>query len=281
MAGSKTCLKCGTVMEPEWAKAADYHVGCYPDFVIMPGFEMTGFDLGLKEDLTEIVLWANNNAHRSLQVGLGCSEVGQECDLRLAYRMGNMPAVHNGGDPWPATVGTAIHAWMERAVNDFQAIHGISRWLTELEVYPSLIVAGHTDLYDSETATVLDWKFPSPDNLKKMKTNGPSAQYVTQVQLYGLGHERAGRPIKRVGLACLGRSGWLKDLWVWTTEYDREHALGAIKRIYDIGDKMMTLGLPDSDMWQEIPRSPTRLCSWCPMWNRDTKEPGAHGCPGK
>jgi hypothetical protein len=277
----KLCLKCGVVIEGDWAKSADYHVGCFPDFDKMPGFDMSGFDLGLKEDLIEIVQWAHNNAGRSLQVGLGCSEVGQECELRLAYRMANVPAVHNGGDPWPATVGTAIHGWMERAVNDFQGVHGISRWLTELAVYPSTIVAGHTDLYDTETSTVIDWKFPSADNMKKYKTSGPPQQYITQVQLYGLGHERAGRPVKRVGLACLGRQGWLKDLWVWTIPYDREVALAAVKRIFTLGDKMIALGLPDSGAWDQLDRTPTRLCSWCPMWNRDASGPGANGCPGK
>jgi hypothetical protein len=271
-------------MELEWAKSAEYHVGCYPDFEIMPGFNMTGFDLELKEDLTEVIIWANNHSHRSQQVSLGCSEVGQECDLRLAYRMAGMAgmaAVHNGGDPWPAIVGTSIHSWMEQAVNDFQGVHGTKRWLTELSVYPSAIVAGHTDLYDTQTASVLDYKFPSPDNLRKYKTDGPPTQYVTQVQLYGLGHERAGRPVKRVGLVALGRQGWLKDMWVWTTEYDREHALAAVQRIFALGDKMIALGLPESGAWKEIERSPTRLCSWCPMWNRDAKEPGADGCPGK
>jgi hypothetical protein len=281
MAGAKSCRKCGLVMDGDWATQADYHVGCFPDFEVMPGFEMTGFDLALKEDLTEVILNASRNSARSKQVGLGCSEVGQECDLKLAYRMADMPHVHNGGDPWPAIVGTSIHAWMEQAVNDFQGIHGTRRWLTELEVFPSLIVAGHTDLYDSETFTVLDYKFPSPDNLKKMRTAGPSIQYVTQVQLYGLGHENAGRPVKRVGLVALGRQGWLKDMWVWTTEYDREVALAAIKRIHTIGAKMIELGLPESGAWQDIERSPTRLCSWCNYWNRDQKEPGVNGCPGK
>ena len=273
------CRACGTAIAGDWP--GEWHVGCWPEFTRMPGFEMTGFDLTLKEDLTEIILNAQNNSSRSKQVALGCSEVGQECDLRLAYRMADMPAVHNGGDPWPAIVGTAIHTWMEQAVNDFQGMHGIKRWLTELSVYPSTIVAGHTDLYDTETATVLDYKFPSPDNLKKMKTNGPPAQYVTQVQLYGLGHERAGRPVKRVGLVAVGRQGWLKDMWVWTTEYDRQAALDAVERIFSLGRKMIELGLPDSGAWNQIDRVPTRLCSWCPMWNRNAEQPGANGCPGK
>lgn len=279
MTADRVCPKCALKIADEWPH--EWHVGCWPDFERMPGFEMTGFDLGLKEDLTEIILNASNNSARSKQVGLGCSEAGQECDLRLAYRIADMPAVHNGGDPWPAIVGTSIHGWMEQAVNDFQGIHETKRWITELAVYPDTIVAGHTDLYDQETFTVLDWKFPSPDNLKKMKLDGPSAQYVTQVQLYGLGHERAGRRVERVGIVALGRQGWLKDLWVWTIPYDREHALGAVRRIFELGDKMIALGLPESDRWEEIERSPTRLCSWCNYWNRNATTPTSKGCPGK
>lgn len=275
----KLCRKCGLAITGDWL--GDWHVGCWPDFERMPGFEMTGFDIDLKEALIEIVDIAQRNSGRSKQVALGCSEVGQECELRLAYRMADMPAVHNGGDPWPAIVGTAIHAWMEQAVNDFQAIHGIKRWLTEMAVFPSEIVAGHTDLYDTENFVVLDYKFPSPDNFRKMKKDGPSEQYMTQVQLYGLGHERAGRPVKRVGIVALGRQGWLKDLWVHTVEYDRKVALDAVQRIFTLGAKMIALGLPDSGAWQEVERSPSRLCSWCPMWNRNESVPSAKGCPGK
>lgn len=274
----KLCRKCGVRIAGDWE--GEWHVGCYPDFEQMPGFEMTGFDLELKETLTEIIVWGQNNAGRSKQIALGCSEVGQECTLRLAYRMAGVSAI-NWPDSWPATVGTALHTWMEQTVNDFQGVHGTQRWLTELAVYPSTIVAGHTDLYDVDTASVLDWKFPSPDNLKKMRNHGPSQQYLTQVQLYGLGHERAGRPVKRVGIVALGRQGWLKDMWVHTVEYDRQHALDAVARIFTLGDRMMKLGLPESGAWQEIERSPTRLCRWCPMWNGSVKEPGAQGCPGK
>ncbi len=275
----KLCRKCGARLDGDWAEQSDYHVGCFPDFEPMPGFNMSGFDLGLKEDLTEIVVWANNNAVRSKQVALGCSEVGQDCELRLAYRMAAFEPV-NFPDPWPATVGTAVHSWMEQAVNDFQAVHDTRRWLTELSVYPSTIVAGHTDLYDVDTCTVLDWKFPSPDNLKKYKAGEIPPQYVTQVQLYGLGHERAGRCVKRVGLACLGRQGWLKDMWVWTVPYDREHALTAVNRIFAIGNKMIDAGLPDSGAWGRMERITSRLCSFCPFWNRNVSEPGDRGCPG-
>lgn len=247
----------------------------------MPGFDMTSHDLEIKEDITEIILWAERNRGRSMQVSLGVSEVGQPCDLRIAYRMANTKAVHNGMDPWPAIVGTSVHSWMEQAIADYQAVHGISEWITEMEVFPSPLVMGHNDAYHRPRQLVLDWKFPGRTNMADMRKNGPSAQYQTQVQLYGLGHVRAGRPVKRVGVVALGREGWLKDLFVWTTDYDHDFALKALQRIYDLGARMIELGLPESDAWQQIDRSPTRLCTWCPMWNRNAAVPSAKGCPGK
>lgn len=275
----RLCRKCGSLIAEDWPHP--FHVQCWPDFEIMPGFEMSGHDLEVKEDITEIIRWADRHRGRSVQVALGVSEVGQECDLRLAYRMAGMAAVHNGGDPWPAIVGTSIHAWMEQAVKDFQQVNGINEWFTEMQVYPSTLVMGHTDLYHAPRALVLDYKFPGKTNMTDMRRNGPSLQYQIQVQLYGLGHINAGRPVKRVGIVALGREGWLKDLFVWTTEFDREMAEKALARIYDLGARMIDLGLPESDMWQEVERSPTRLCTYCPMWNRNETVPSSKGCPGK
>jgi hypothetical protein len=275
---SRLCLKCGTAMAGDWP--GEYHVGCYPDFEKMPGFDMTSYDIEVGQDLIDIVLWAQRNATRSKQVALGISEVGNECDLRLAYKMAGMPPTSNSPDPWPSIVGTSIHSWVEQAVNDYQNVHGISEWLTELEVAPSPLVQGHTDLYHSPRHLVLDWKFPSPDNLRKMRQEGPSVQYQVQVQLYGLGHLKAGRKVERVGIASLGRQGWLKDLYVWTTPFDQQMAEEALSRIYRLGAGMVGMGLPQSGRWDQISRSPSRLCSWCPWFNGQEQRPSSSGCPG-
>lgn len=273
------CRKCGVIIDSSWP--GEYHVTCYPDFVKMPGFDMTSFDIELREDLIEIALWAQRNARRSQQVALGCSEVGHTCDLRLAYKIAGVAPVHNGGDPWPAIVGTATHSWWEQAIAEYQGAHSISRWLTELEVHPSPIVSGHTDLYDAEQFIVLDFKFPGADALKKMRTQGPPLQYQTQVQLYGLGHVNAGRRVERVGLVGLGRQGWLKDMWVWTVPFDRGVAQAALDRIYSLGNRMLELNLPQTNRWEELDRDPTRLCSWCPYWNGNEATASLNGCPGK
>lgn len=275
----RLCRKCGSLIEGDWPHP--WHVGCWPDFERMPGFDMNGFDTEVQQDLIEIVSWADKNRGRSMQVALGASEVGQECDLKLAYRMAANPVANAGMDPWPAIVGTSIHGWMEQAVNDYQNVHGIRDWLTELEVAPSPIVRGHTDLYHAPRALVLDWKFPGTDNLREMRAKGPSLQYRTQVHLYGLGHVRAGRRVERVGIAALGRQGWLKDLYVWTEAFDESFALASLQRIYDLGAKMLELGLPESDAWEQIPRTLNKMCFFCPYRNQNEQVASSKGCPGR
>ena len=241
---------------------------------------MSPFDLGIKDDLINIVRWAQNNSHRSKQVELGCSEVGHPCTRRLGYKIAGIPEVNTWTDPWPAVVGTSIHAWMEQAVNDYQQVHGVKQWLTELEVLPNPLVMGHTDLFDLDRHTVLDWKFPSPDNLKKMRQDGPSLQYMTQVQLYGLGHVNAGRQVERVGIVALGRQGWLKDMYVHTVLFDESFARQAIQRIYDLGDRLIALDvLNDPKGWKEIDSKPDRLCTYCP-WFRSGITVDDKGCAG-
>lgn len=274
----EACHKPLRVIEPGF----NWHPECVPAFTPIPGFKgMSAYDLEIKEDIIEVVRWADANRSRSKQVALGCSEVGHQCDRRLAYRIAGVDPGGYSNDPWPAVVGTAVHAWMEEAVRLFQEAHNLDHWVTEMEVLPSPIVKGHTDLYDARRKLVLDWKFPSPDNLRKMRDDGVPQQYITQVQLYGLGHVNAGRVVERVGIAAMGRQGWLKDCWVWTTPFDSAAATAAIDRIYSIGKTLMSADLSDPVTWQSIPATPTRLCSWCPWHRRDFKVANEKGCPGK
>lgn len=274
-----SCKHCGKQNTEQWPY--EYCVPHWPEFEAMPGMNgMSPFDLGIKDDLINVVRWSSNNSHRSKQVALGCSEVGHPCDRRLAYKMAGVDEPNNYTDPWPAVVGTSIHSWMEQAVNDFQHVHGTKRWLTEMEVLPNPLVMGHTDLFDLETHTVLDWKFPSPANLKTMRTDGVSSQYMTQVQLYGLGHVNAGRRVERVGIAALGRQGWLKDMFVHTVPFDALLAERAIQRIFDIGDKLISMDVLNNPKgWKEISSKPDRLCNWCPFW-RNGITVDEKGCAG-
>jgi hypothetical protein len=275
------CRKCGVIISGDWGKDYEYHLPCWPEFEAVPGMHgMSPYDLGLKDDLINIVRWSANNSTRSQQVALGCSEVGHSCDRRIAYRMAGIAEPNNWTDPWPAVVGTSIHSWMEQAVNDYQHVHGIKEWLTEMEVLPNPLVMGHTDLFHLPSHAVLDWKFPSPDNVKKMRQSGPSQQYMTQVHLYGLGHVNAGRKVERVGIVALGRQGWLKDMYVHTVPFDQSVAEKAIQRIYDIGAKLIESDiLNNPKVWRDIPSQPDRLCTYCP-WYRSGITVDEKGCGG-
>lgn len=282
MSANELCLGCGKIMEllePGFL----YHPNCIPQFVPIPGSHgMTLYDLELREDLLEVVRWASRNAKRSQQVALGCSEVGHECDRRIAYTMSGLPGSGGGSDPWPSIVGTSIHAWMEQAFEAYQQAHGISDWLTELEIHPSPLVKGHSDLYHAPRQLVLDWKFPGPDAFRKMRSDGPSQQYLVQVQLYGLGQILSGRPVQRVGVVAVNRAGWLKDILIHTVEFDRRVADAALKRVYDLGNKMIEMDILNSPhRWEEIPASPSRLCGWCPFYRSKMDSASDRGCPGK
>lgn len=278
---SDLCRGCGKTMEV-LEPGFFYHPLCIPPFTAVPGMNgMNMYEMELREDLLEVIQWTQRNSKRSQQVALGCSEVGHDCDRRVAYTMAGIqgPNVHT--DQWPAIVGTAVHEWMQRAFEEFQHYHGVSEWLTELEIHPSQLVMGHSDLYHAPRGLVLDWKFPGPDGMRKMKQDGPSAQYMTQVQLYGLGNVLAGRKVERVGIVAVGRSGWLKDIFIHTVEFDRAAAEKALQRVYDLGHRLITDAvLEHPQLWSTIPASPSRLCMWCPFYDRSLRSASDKGCPG-
>lgn len=107
-----------------------------------------------------------SNHPRSLQKRIGPSEVGQTCARRLGYKLLDH-AEREQKPNWKATIGTAVHSWLEHA---FQAENarwvragGVERWVTETRVTVGATktlgkIAGSCDLYDRVTGTVLDHK---------------------------------------------------------------------------------------------------------------------------
>lgn len=273
------CLECGMIITSTWP--GPYHTNCWPEHEPMPGKDgMTPFDLGIQDDLINVVRWAHNNSPRGQQIALGCSEAGHPCDRRIGYTMAAIPPANLFADPWPATVGTSIHSWLEQAMEAYQDTHGIDEWATELEVYPSTLIKGHTDLYAKKRFTVLDWKFPGASNMKKMRKEGPSMQYQVQVQLYGLGHVQAGRRVDRVGIVAVGREAWLKDMYVWTTPFDRGVAEAALDRVDKIGKKLIEMDiLNNPDRWIDVPSDPGFMCRFCPYYQRGVMT-NDKGCAG-
>lgn len=240
----------------------------------------------LKRDLQDIILWNERSSPRSRQRAIGPSEVGDPCDRRIAYRIAGVDPVNVEGDPWPAIVGTSIHAWLERAVTRYQRERGDQGWLTEARVRPNDMVSGSSDLFHVPSGTVVDWKTTNAETIKKLNRGGaPSPAYVTQINLYGLGHERAGREVKNVCLVYLARSGWLNDAFVWHAPYDREIATKALDRLYRIGFQLIDLDIErHPENFASILPTAGDGCVWCPMFNRDMDpeiSASQLGCPGR
>ena len=157
---SPLCRRCGRLLDPMLIQAgAEHHPSCEP----ANGNEALG--TALLSDLTDVIKWTDNNSARSVQTTIGPSELGSLCDRKIAYRLAGVPEANWWSDPLPAIVGTAVHAWLEKAVNSFQQVHHMDRWLTEITVQPDPMVKGHVDLYDKETASIIDWKTVSPTKL--------------------------------------------------------------------------------------------------------------------
>jgi hypothetical protein len=279
------CRQCGVVITyVEPGLDPRYHVTCGPNlnagpnslFVDSDGSQ--GHNESMQRDLTEVIQWAYRSQPRTRQVMLGPSQLGEPCARKIAYQVAGTPSLNKAMDPWPALVGTAVHAWLEQAIGKFQAEAGAVRWLTETTVQVDDMVTGHVDLYDIETSTVWDFKTLNSDNIKKYRENGPIPNYRTQVHLYGMGMINAGHPVDRVGLIGLPRSGWLSGMWVWSEVYDEQIAARALSRMYGIAEQVLELAVDEHpDQFMAIEATPSQLCTLCEFYRPDV--PG--GCPAK
>jgi len=239
----------------------------------------------LGRGLLDTIAEAITNHPRSQQVRIGPSEIGVPCARRIGYKLLEQPE-RPGKPNWKATVGTAIHAWLED-VFDTQNLtfdaqhghHGAERWLIETTVHVGdmgdTAITGSADLFDRVTGTVIDWKSVGPTQLKKYKAHGPGAQYETQAHLYGRGMVAAGMTVRNVMIVFLPRNGELADTYIWHAPYDEQVALDALSRLSGIHLTTQALGpqaltsLPTADAY----------CTFCPFYKAGSTDL-TEGCPG-
>lgn len=276
------CVGCGEVMDPVLAPATT-HPNCL--VYEAPNAE-DPFTSLLKQQLTEIILWYDKQNPRAQQVAIGPSEIGDQCDRRIAYRLAGMPACNTDFDPWAAIVGTALHSWLEKAVSAWKDGHYDEHWYTETSLTDEF-VEGHSDLYNSQFQAVIDWKGAGPDVMRKLRTHGPSEGYRIQTHIYGYLFERKGWSVKKVSLVFLPRAGRLRDMYVWAEDYDRSVAEAALARMFGIAQVVMELDLlneSNSHRWEQVPYLPSNSCGFCPWYDplRDAERGAdATGCPGR
>lgn len=276
------CIACGYDLHPALTEA--YHPSCMlSDPMLSAGLRAEADEL--KQTLLGIILWKNANAERTLQKTPGPSELGDPCDRRLGYRIADIPEINSGGDPWAANVGTAIHSYLEKAFQEWMAAHGSQEWRTEADLKLDDFIKAHCDLYRYSHETVIDWKTMNQDKMKLAREIGQPAfpGHVVQVHCYGYAYELAGFPVKRVALACLPRSGRIRDMHVMIEPYDRRIAQYAMDRVYEIAAKLVENNVyANPQNWSKISATPSNSsCGLCPWYEANRIIPAdGSGCPG-
>lgn len=234
----------------------------------------------LLDDLTAMIRHASDNAPRSKQQALGPSEVGHPCARKLAFGLLQEPRHNAGGDPLPSIVGTAAHKWLERAAKMDNRRLGRVRWLTEQRVKVMTGLTGSCDLYDVDTASVIDWKLPGTSRMAHYKRHGPSETYRRQAHMYGRGFQRYGFPVKQVGICFLPRAGQLRGAHLWTEPYDDALVDDTLDRIHNTLVVAHDLQIDQHpERYALIPTAPDDDCTFCPWWSPNPKTPTQ--CAGK
>ena len=213
------------------------------------------------------------NHPRSQQVKLGPSEAGTPCSRKLGYKLAQFPPVRKPTANWKATVGTAVHAWLEEVFSED------SDFITEKRVQPGFIDGevfdGCADLYHKKSYTVIDFKVCGPNSMKH-HARRTAEQYNIQRALYGYGYENAGYRVENVALLILPSAGDLRD-HIWdSTPYNPQIAIDAI----DKADRIARAGRVAG--WDNvIPKLKMAddFCQSCPFQRSDA-DSWEEGCPG-
>jgi len=271
--------KCGALLDKIYVDAGlAYHPKCDPSV------ELDDRNVELKDKLIQLITLVDQNSTRSRQRMIGPSEMGVECDQRLARSIAGLPEINFNWDPWAAIVGTSIHKWLEQAVPDFVRLTNdewVRFWETEMNVLLDDTVPGHTDIYDRLTGDVIDYKGASPDAIKGyIRGKEPRVSYRVQGHLYGYAHEQAGRKVRDVVLVFLPRQGKLTGIYIHREPYQRDIAQAALERFYRVTNTLIAENIPATGRWDLIEMTP-KDCYICPFWrDRPGGTPDGESCPG-
>jgi hypothetical protein len=226
---------------------------------------------------------AASHAPRSLQAAPGPSQIGTPCTRRLGYHILDWePKPNSDTDPWTATIGTSVHAWMAETFaqwNGQLGEPGGEQWLIEHRIRLPGGITGSCDLYDRWHGRVIDWKITSPANIAKYRKNGPGPQYRAQIHLYGLGMQLAGEHPRDVAICFLPRGGRIDGLHVWSEPYDHRVAVGALKRYQAVRQFLYTAD-PERhpERWAWLATADA-YCTYCPFHLPGSADL-SQGCPG-
>ena len=213
--------------------------------------QFNGADPSLVAGELRVVLEAAmTHAPRSLQTRIGPSELGIECERCLAHKLAG--TTERPEAAWLPTSGTAVHEWCESVVLRHEhtrySLGMTGRYLPECEVTVGQVggipITGHTDVFDTHSGTVVDYKYVGSTTLKAAKGKGVSLQYQRQAHLYGRGWALAGYTVKSVCIWMLPRNGLtLADGYVWQAPYDESVAVATLDRADNLATLIAEQGL--------------------------------------
>lgn len=229
-------------------------------------------------ELRDILIGYDASRPRSMQVRLGPSELGTPCQAQIARKLAGAPRRPVTAPAWAPFQGTAVHAEMEQVIAYWNAQLGRTRWLAEDNLQVDDEIRGHGDAYDCDSDMVVDWKHVGTTALSKLRAarragkpagEQVSPEYRVQGHLYGLGHERKGRPVKFVRLVLLARSWQFSDSDEWTEPYQPDIALRALDRYYATKDLLTAFDVANNPPLIGLaPAAPSADgCKWCPFHN--------------
>ncbi len=225
----------------------------------------------LKRAVLDVLREKEANRERNRQVKVGPSGLCTPCDRQLAYYARETPKLGQVGDPLSSWFGTGFHTFIEEA---FRSAEGweIGR---RMEIGPDLF--GTDDLYHLPTNTVVDIKTLGKTSLDKIRRHGAGQTYRGQVQLYGFGRYRLGYDVQRVALVCFPRSGFLRDVVVWSEPFDLDVVEEAFQRWYTIKEASP---LFTPEIFRMLPMA-DGPCAWCPWFSPTLAgEQPELACPG-
>lgn len=252
----------------------------------------------LLSDLKQMVRNHSDSHARHHQKALGPSEVGHPCGRNIIARTLDLPAINPAFDPLASYIGVASHAAMENAANlanerqieEWRAAGSPTRelhlrWIPEKKVTIRDGLAGTCDLYDTETNTVIDYKFPGVARMtlyrKEMKAKRPPSHiYRVQAHLYGRGYKNLGFDVQHVGIWFLPRAGMLSTSRLWKEPYDDsfvDEQLARLDSLYLVMDELDIERHPQR--LSIIPKKPYE-CGFCPFFTVTQNHADPHACQG-
>lgn len=218
------------------------------------------------ESYTSLIALGAATSPRSLQLAIGSSEIGFDCDRRLAYKLAGTRPVHRSLDPMRSIIGIGVHLELAQIFDRLDNESG--RFLIEqIVMYRS--VPGQVDLYDRFNGMVVDWKTSTASRIRQYRREGLPRNYTTQIQMYGAGLTVLGETPKNTAIITLPIDDDLSKAWAWVTPYNQSIADAAVDRLNSLRGRDPA----------EVPNHPDRLCQYCDHFRPESKDLRI-GCPG-